>query len=310
MVEVLKPEAVCSAGASHGEGPLWHTADRRLDWTDIPAGHLHRFDPVTGRDEVIEVGSPLGCFAARDRGGYVVAIEPGFAFLDPATGACEVVAPIDPGPGPAVRMNDGKYDPQGRFWAGTMATNLAVGRGSLFRLDADLRVTKALDGLTVPNGLDWSEDGHTLYFIDSLDRPAGVDALDFDGRRGSVSGRRRLVDIGSDPPSPTVVAVPDGMTVDAAGSLWVAVSGAGEVVRYSAAGQLTGVVEMPVAYPTSVAFGGEELCDLYITTATLEAVVGPDLPSRGALPTQRRDEGALFRCRPAVPGRSPRTFAG
>jgi sugar lactone lactonase YvrE len=207
-------------------------------------------------------------------------------------------------------MNDGKCDPQGRFWAGTMATDLTVGRGALYRLDTDLTVTKVLDGLTVPNGLDWSEDGRTLYFIDSLDRPPGVDAFDFDGRPGSLSGRRRLVDMANDSSGLGSMAVPDGMTVDAVGSLWVAVSGAGEVRCYSPVGQLTRVVEMPVAYPTSVAFGGEDLCDLYITTTSLEAVAGPELRSHGAPTSRRRGEGALFRCRPGASGRPPRTFAG
>jgi sugar lactone lactonase YvrE len=286
-------------------------ADQRLDWTDIPAGCLHRFDPKTGGDEVFSVGSPLGCFAVRDSGGYVLAIESGFAFFDPAAGVCKLVAPIGTESGLPVRMNDGKCDPQGRFWAGTLATSLATGHGALYRLDADLTVTRVLDGLTIPNGLEWSEDGRTLYFIDSLDRPTrGVDAFDFDPSTGAVSERRRLVEVVNDAAGSTAVAVPDGMTADASGSLWVAVSGAGVVRRYSPSGQLTGVVEMPVAYPTSVAFGGEDLRDLYITTATLAAVVPAEFRSNMGDAVSQADEGALFRCRPGVPGRPARTFAG
>src|SRR5581483_6229534 len=111
MTQVLKPEMVSQVGAHHGEGPLWHPVDRRLDWTDLMAGRLHRFDPATARDEVIEVGTPLGAFAARTRRGFVLAVEHGFAFLDSATGKCELVAPVDYGPGPRARMNDGKVDP-------------------------------------------------------------------------------------------------------------------------------------------------------------------------------------------------------
>src|SRR5688500_7082897 len=119
-VRVAHPDVACDVGAEHAEGPLWHQVDKRLDWTDIGAGRFHRFDPSTGCDEVIDVGEPLGSFAPRSKGGYVLAVERGFAFLDVTSGRCDVVAPIDEcGPGQLARMNDGKCDPQGRFWAGS-----------------------------------------------------------------------------------------------------------------------------------------------------------------------------------------------
>lgn len=95
MTKVLKPDVVSDVGAEHGEGPVWHPKDRRLDWTDLKAGRLHRFDPVSERDEFIETGTPLGSFAARESGGYVLAVEAGFAFLDATTGRCELVVPVD-----------------------------------------------------------------------------------------------------------------------------------------------------------------------------------------------------------------------
>lgn len=162
MTRILKPAVVSDVGADHGEGPLWHPKDRRLDWTNLMAGRLHRFDPRSGRDEIIEIGCPLGSFAVRASGGYVLAVESGFAFLDTATRRCELVAPVDFGPGPPVRMNDGKVDPQGRFWAGSMANSVAARRGALYRLDPDLTITKMLDGVTISNGLDWIDDGRTL----------------------------------------------------------------------------------------------------------------------------------------------------
>jgi sugar lactone lactonase YvrE len=317
MTQVLKPVVVSDVGAQHGEGPLWHVKDQRLDWTDLQAGRLHRFDPATGRDEVIEVGTPLGSFAARAAGGYVLAVEAGFAFLDPATRRCDLVAPIDYGPGPAVRMNDGKVDPQGRFWAGTMAYNFTARRGALYRLDPDMTVTRMLDGITIANGLDWSSDGRTFYYIDSLDGKAvweptelGVDAFDYDGVTGSITNRRPLVRFPNVISGPAAMSVPDGMTLDAAGFLWVAVFGAGEVRRYSPAGALDAVVEMPVACPTSVAFGGDDLGDLYITSMTLEAAVPPEFRRLVAFSKPRPHEGALFRCRPPVPGRAPNLFGG
>ena len=317
MTTVLQPEVVLDVGAEHGEGPLWHRADSRLDWTDLGAGRLHRFDPESRRDDVIEVGAPLGAFAPRTQGGYVLAVEKGFAFLDTKTGEVDLFAPIEPGPGPAVRMNDGKCDPQGRFWAGTMAGSVAPGRGSLYRLDPDLTVTKVLDGLTISNGLDWSDDGTTMFFIDSLagrgvwDRPTGgVDAFDFDGATGTISGRRRVIDVTNDPSGPTSMTIADGMTIDADGFVWVAIWGAGEVRRYSPRGELDTVVEMPVACPTSVAFGGDDLADLYITSMTLDLAVPPEYRRHDAFSKPRPHEGALFRCRPGVRGRPPCAFAG
>jgi sugar lactone lactonase YvrE len=317
VAKVIKPEVASDVGAEHGEGPLWHLGDRRLDWTDLEAGRLHRFDPLTGRDEVIEVGSPLGAFAARQQGGFVLAVKDGFAFLDMATGRCDLVAPVEYGTGIEMRMNDGKCDPQGRFWAGSMALDATRGAGSLYRLDTDLSVTKVLDDVTASNGLDWSDNGQTLYYIDSLagqavwDRPtSGVDAFDFDPSTGAISGRRRIIDIENDPTGTVGMTLGDGLTVDAAGFIWVAVSGAGEVRRYSPDAELDTVVEMPVACPTSVAFGGDDVADLYITTTTLEAVVPPEYRRHAAFAEQRPHEGALFVCRPGVPGRPPRSFAG
>lgn len=317
MTRVLKPDEVLRAGADHGEGPLWHVADRRLDWTDIKAGRLHRFDPATEEDEVFEIGSSLGSFAARQQGGYVLAVEAGFAFFDPGSGGYDLVAPVDYGPGPEVRMNDGKVDPQGRFWAGTMAKDVAAGAGALYRLDADLTVTKMLEGVTISNGLDWTKDGTTLYYIDSLvgksvmeASEVGIDALDFEGSTGSISNRRRVVSFPNERAGPTSMTLPDGMTLDAEGFIWVAVPGSGEVRRYSPDGDLDTIVEMPVVCPTSVAFGGEDLGDLYITTMTLETMVPPEYRRHEAFLDPRPSEGSLFRCRPGVGGHPPRMFAG
>lgn len=174
-----------------------------------------------------------------------------------------------------------------------------------------------LDGVTISNGLDWTDDGRTLYYIDSLagmrvlePTELGIDAFDFDGSTGSISNRRRMISFPNVTSGPFSMTIPDGMTVDAAGFLWVAVPGSGEVRRYSPNGELDAVVEMPVYCPTSVAFGGDDLGDLYITTMTLEVAVPPEYRRHETFSKPRPHEGALFRCRPDVPGRRPRTFAG
>jgi sugar lactone lactonase YvrE len=294
MTRTIRAELVLDARARHGEGPVWHPIEHTLDWVDIMAGHLHRYDPRTDRNEVIDVGRPIGAFAPRVSGGYVLAVEHGFAVLEPS-GEVRVVARIAT-PGPPQRMNDGKCDSAGRFWAGTMAYDLTPGAAALYRLDPDFKVTTMLNGVTLSNGLDWTVDDRSMYYIDSLAH--GIDAFDFDLGAGTISGRRLLIDVPSDRTAQTGETVPDGMTLDAEGYLWVAIHGASEVRRYSPRGEVECIVRLPVCGVTSCAFGGEELTDLYITSM----VVFND----------RREPlaGALFRCTPKVRGRPARLFAG
>jgi sugar lactone lactonase YvrE len=157
-------------------------------------------------------------------------------------------------------------------------------------------VTTALRGVTLSNGLDWTVDDRTMFYIDSLAH--GVDAFDFDLGAGAISGRRLLIDVPSDRTAKTGETVPDGMTLDAEGYLWVAIHGASEVRRYSPQGEIECIVRLPVCGVTSCAFGGEELTDLYITSM----VVFSD--DREPL------AGALFKCTPEVRGRPARLFAG
>ncbi len=297
MMTTLKPELVIDVGAHDGEGPFWLAHEQRLGWVDIGAGALHITDVARGTDDVIAVGSPLGAAAPRRGGGYVLAVEDGFALIDPGSREARLVAPVD-SDGGRVRMNDGKCDAQGRFWAGTMAYDHRQRLGAFYRLDPDLTVTKIFDGLGISNGLDWSPDGRTFYYIDSLDHR--VDVFDADPATGSLANRRTAVEVPDDPSTEPGMAVPDGMTLDAEGHLWVAVWGGGEVRRYSPSGALEVVVEMPVVCPSACTFGGADLGDLYITTMV------PSDVGRGPLP----GEGAVYRVRPGVRGLPVRAFAG
>ena len=295
MTRTIEAELILDARARHGEGPLWHPTEHTLDWVDIMEGLLHRYDPRTARDAIIEIGQPVGAFAPRRSGGYVLALEGGFGLVEPS-GEVRVVAPLDLSGPPAQRMNDGKCDSAGRFWAGTMAYDLTPRVAALYRLDPDLHLTTALSGVTLSNGLDWTDDDRTMYYIDSLAH--GVDAFDFDSEAGAIAHRRRLVDVQSDRSAPMGETVPDGMTLDAEGYLWVAVFGSYEVRRYSPSGQLDCIVRLPVCAPTSCAFGGERLSDLYITTNVVFDHEREPLA------------GGLFRCTPGVTGRPARAFAG
>jgi sugar lactone lactonase YvrE len=191
-------------------------------------------------------------------------------------------------------MNDGKCDERGRFWAGTMACDARPGRGALYRLDPAYSVSCVLRGLSIPNGVDWSSDGRTMYFADSGERR--IDCFDWDAETGTIAGRRPFVGFGRDE------GVPDGLTVDAEGYLWVAMWGGWCVRRYAPDGQLARVVEVPVARVSSCAFGGPDLRDLYITTAS----GGLDAAERERQP----DAGGVFRLRTDVSGRPPNSFAG
>lgn len=296
-MNTLTPELVLHVGAIDGEGPFWLPAEQRLAWVDIGAGRLHLTDVRTGADEAIEVGSALGAAAPRRNGGFVLAVREGFALLDPGSAQARLVARVDSGGG-RLRMNDGKCDLHGRFWAGTMLDDFSAREGAMYRLDPDLTVTRMFGGLGISNGLDWTPDGRLLYYIDSLDH--SVDVLDSDPETGQAWNRRKLFEVPDDPAAEPGMAVPDGMTLDAEGHVWVAVWGGGEVRRYSPEGELETVVEMPVACPSACTFGGEDLADLFITS-----MVPTGLRQAGL-----DGEGAVYRVRPGVAGLPVRTFAG
>jgi sugar lactone lactonase YvrE len=168
-----------------------------------------------------------------------------------------VIAEVSP---EGTRMNDAACDPQGRFWAGALADDHRAGGGALYRLDGAGRSEQLLDGLTIPNGLGWSLDGATMYLVDS--GPRVIHAFAFDADRGAISDARILVTVPDD------VGSPDGLTVDAAGDLWVAVYGGGRVQRYSPDGDLKAQFAVPAEQTTCCAFAGRGLSRLYVTTAT------------------------------------------
>ncbi|MBN9620794.1 MAG: SMP-30/gluconolactonase/LRE family protein, partial [Actinobacteria bacterium] len=189
-----------------------------------------------------------------------------------------------------VRLNDGGCDPQGGFLCGSMGTDYAPGRGTLYRLAPDRTITPVLPGLGVPNGLEWTPDGGTAYFVDSL---AGtVEVFAHDPERG-LHDRRPFVHVPSDE------GLPDGLTVDAEGYVWIAIWGGGQVRRYAPDGRLDEVLEFPVRRVTACTFGGPGLDELYVTS------VGDH-----ALEHEGDVAGALFRVRVGVTGQPVRPFAG
>lgn len=283
-------EVVTAAGAELGEGPVWDVRSGRLAWVDIMAERLHLTDTVSGATETIGVPLDVGAVAPRAAGGFVAALQDGFWVV--GDGPPQRIAAI-PEARPGLRFNDGKCDPVGRFWAGTMAYDEAPGAGALYRLDLNGGVTRMLDGVTISNGLAWSLDGGTMYYIDTPTQR--VDAFSYDAVSGEIGDRRSEIH------TPPEAGAPDGMTIDAEGGLWIALWGGSAVHRYLD-GRLERVIELPVSQPTSCCFGGEGLDELFITSAW-----------HGLSPDVRRAEplaGALFRVRPGLRGVAPAVFAG
>jgi sugar lactone lactonase YvrE len=244
------------AEALLGEGPLWSAAERRLLWVDILAPAIHLSDPATGEDRVVATEEMVAALAPRASGGFVAAARSGLRAFDGATLGSVLAAPI--AEGAALRLNDGRCDARGRFWVGSLALDSTPDAGALHRLDeTGARVVQA--GLHVPNGLGFSPDNTRLYLADSARRR--VDVFDFDLATGAISNRRPFVALAEGE------GVPDGLTVDAEGGVWIALWDGWRVARYAPDGRLDREIHLPVPRPTSCCFGGAGLGTLYVTSA-------------------------------------------
>ena len=288
-------ELVLNVRAELGEGPVWDAASDTLYWVDLFAGLVHRYQPASGLAGSVEVGEIIGCVVPRQSGGLLAATTTGIYHLDPATGAKTRVSAIE-ADRPETHFNDGKVDPAGRFWFGSIAVDRTSDvLGDLYSLEPDLTVTHRLAGVDNTNGMDWSPDGRTMYYIDSLTRQ--VTAYDFDAASGAIANPRPLVTL------PEGTGVPDGMTVSADGTLWVAHWGGARVTRWHpATGALLQTIAVPANLTTSCAFAGPALDELYITTARYQEPI----TALAAQPFA----GGLFRYRTNTKGRPAAVFPG
>ncbi len=283
---------VLDARARLGEGPLWDERRRALVWVDILAPSVHVYRPEDGSDTVTPVPLPVGAAALRETDGLLLALEDGFWLRD-ADGRMRRLAAVEAGDR-STRMNDGRVDPAGRFYCGTMAYDERPGAASLYRLEPDGVVSRVLEGATISNGIDWSPDGRTCWYIDTPTR--GVDAFDYERETGELRNRRRVITISDGQ------GWPDGLTVDAEGYVWVAFWGGWCVRRFAPDGTFDREIRLPVAQVTSCTFGGDRLDELYITTAWNGL---PDA-GRAAQPLA----GGLFRASPGVTGLPARRYRG
>lgn len=282
----MRTEQVTGPVAYHGEGPVWSERWGGLRWVDMLAGDILSL-VADGTINRRHVGTIAAALRPRQQGGAVIGVERGFA-LEEADGKIRHLDELwyDDN----VRMNEGGCDPDGRFYCGSMAYDQRPGAGALYRLDPDSSVHVVLENVTISNGLEWSPDGSRAYYNDSPTQR--IDVFDYEVESG-LSGRRTFAEV------PAEVGLPDGLTVDEEGGVWVALYGGGSVRRYTPDGMLDEVIEVPAKQVTACTFGGRDLDQLFITTSREDLK-----PSEDPL------AGSLFRTAVGVAGMPVREFVG
>ena len=257
MPKVLTAELAVELDCDLGEGPYWDDAQQELYFVDITNKQVKIFSPSDSSVKTIKFDQEVSAVFLDQKSELIVAARDG-VFTASQDGALKtLLAPIE-ADDPSIRTNDAKCDSTGRMWVGTMAFDFTPGVAALFTLDSK-GLKQVVPVLTIANGLGWSRDQKSMYFIDS---PTGrVDIFDCDLESGELKNRRPLITFDA------AAGIPDGLTTDEDGGIWVAFFGGGEVRRYDPSGELTHVVTLPVKQVTSCCFGGKDMTELFITTA-------------------------------------------
>jgi sugar lactone lactonase YvrE len=292
----LKIEATCvvDARSATGESPVWSATEQALYWVDIPAGTIFRWKPDSGEQRSWQLPAAVGSLGLRERGGLVLAMRTGFHLFDLLTE--QLIFLCHPEPELAMnRLNDGKVSPEGRFWAGSMDERPErQPTGSLYRLDADHRCTRMLDGIRVSNGLAWSPDGRTMYHSDS--RGGAIFRHAYDPGTGAIGPRGVFAAMQAD------WGRPDGGATDEEGCYWSCGISTGRINRFSPEGDLIEYVELPVTHPTMPCFGGANLSTLYVTS------LREGLPDEALARTPQA--GGVFALEPGVRGTAVARYRG
>lgn len=277
---------VLDSKARLGEGAIWNHNNNRLYWIDIEQGVLNIFDTDDKVNKMIDLGQRVGTVVPAKNGDVLLALQNGIFNLDEKTQDLKmIVSPEDSIS--TNRFNDGKCDPKGRFWVGSMSLKGRKGAGSLYKVDHDLTVTRMLDSVTISNGIAWSPNGKKMYYIDTPTRK--VMEYNYDLKNGTISHPRVAIEI------PDSLGMPDGSTIDSKGNLWIAMWGGSMVTCWElSSGKLLQTIDVPVKNVTSCAFGGQELDILFITTAR-QGLSNEDLK-------KYPNSGGIFAVRPGVKG--------
>ncbi|HRV92387.1 MAG TPA: SMP-30/gluconolactonase/LRE family protein [Anaerolineae bacterium] len=277
-----------------GESPIWVPEEQALYWADIENSHIYRYEPATGEQHCWSVELPVTALGVRASGGWITATKRGLAFWHQGQATGQFI--IDPVADlPDVRFNDAVVDRQGRLWAGTMnEAELESPDGALYRFDSDGSLHLMDTGFAVTNGITWSPEGTTLYVTDMFHRV--VRAYDQDPKTGRIEHCRVFVQV------PEGSGLPDGLTVDSEGFVWIAFWDGWRVGRYDPNGRLEREIKLPVANVTRCTFGGANLDELYINTAWY----GLDTDQRCSQPWA----GDLFRAKLDITGLPEEKFVG
>ncbi|MEJ7821683.1 MAG: SMP-30/gluconolactonase/LRE family protein [Chitinophagaceae bacterium] len=255
----LSYEVVVPHTCSLGEGPVWDAVRKTICWLDILNGEIHEFSPEQKTHKTIPVHQMIGSLAVCTNGNFIAALQNGFAFINRVSGEVKILANPEIHL-PNNRFNEGKCDPAGRFWAGSMSLSEEYKAGNVYVIQANFLLTKKIQEVTISNGMAWSLDDQTFYYIDTP--TLEIVAYDYDKTGGHINNKRTIIKITEEN------GYPDGMTIDSEGMLWVALWDGWQVTRWNPnSGEKLYTIKLPVAKVTSCTFGGENLEDLYITSA-------------------------------------------
>lgn len=257
---MLQPHPIFECTVEHGEGPVWDPKHGHLYWVDIMQSCFYRADATTGEFNRFHIGEHIGALALSQQGGLVIASRSGFGRYDFESGSYNLIGEAIHSPESNLRFNDGAIDPAGRFFVGSMSYNEGSHHGKLYRLDPDGQWYTVSSPYIVPNGITWSKDQATMYFIDT--KQHCLFAFEYDVDSGHIAHRRVHIEFGPD-------LLADGMTRDEDEGFWIAFYGAGQVRRYHQNGDLDFIIDVPSPYTTSCCFGGSNMTTLFITTSRL-----------------------------------------
>jgi len=262
--------AISEVTSDLGEGPIWSADTNSVTWTDITQNTFHTADIDTGKTMSFGVPSMVGAIAHSKDGGYIAATQKGFARI----GVDGKYSPLHSFLPDDMRMNDGKVDPSGRFWAGSMALSFEKGRGSLYVLEKDNSYRSILDDITLSNGMGWSPDAQYFYYIDSV--PGVLKRFDYDLHTGHISNPKDLITF--DPSS----GIPDGMSMSSDGKIIVALWDGGRIEIYEPSGEKVSEITLGVSRPTSCTFAGPNRDILIVSTAS-QGIDRADEPLAGKI---------------------------
>ena len=293
-----EPTLFLDTRCSLGESPRWHDGEQRLYWVDIDRNMMLRWDAASGAIDHRGFDTPVACFAFRKTGGFILGMKDGCALLDTWDGKPTPFGAQPLAEKPRHRMNDGRTDPAGRFWVGSLNGAKDVEDATLYRIGADGDLRAIESGMTTCNGAAFSIDGRRFAHSDTPSHR--VRLYDCDPAAGTISNSRTFhqFERGVGPG----LGRPDGGSFDEEGCYWVALFDGWRIVRLSPAGELLADIRLPVQRPTMIAFGGPDRRTAFVTTAT----TGLDEATLAAQP----HAGAIFAFRVEVPGVPEHDFAG